>query len=82
VPPREWEANESLELTELRNVRDWVKNYHIGFEITMQIILSFERWCARLPAIKTRQAYSVAGIIRNESDWIVGPSATRFLGGF
>jgi type III restriction enzyme len=29
-----WEANESLELDRNQNVRAWVKNDHIGFEIT------------------------------------------------
>jgi type III restriction enzyme len=29
-----WEANESLELDRNKNVRAWVKNDHIGFEIT------------------------------------------------
>jgi len=29
-----WEANEALELDRNRNVRSWVKNDHIGFEIT------------------------------------------------
>jgi type III restriction enzyme len=29
-----WEANESLELDRSQNVRAWVKNDHIGFEIT------------------------------------------------
>jgi len=29
-----WEANESLELDRNANVRAWVKNDHIGFEIT------------------------------------------------
>jgi type III restriction enzyme len=29
-----WEANESLELDRNQNVRGWVKNDHIGFEIT------------------------------------------------
>jgi len=29
-----WEANESLELDRNQNVRSWVKNDHIGFEIT------------------------------------------------
>ncbi len=29
-----WEANEALELDRNQNVRAWVKNDHIGFEIT------------------------------------------------
>ena len=29
-----WEANESLELDRNQNVRAWVKNDHINFEIT------------------------------------------------
>jgi type III restriction enzyme len=30
----QWEANESLELDRNQNVRAWVQNDHIGFEIT------------------------------------------------
>ena len=34
VYDRRWEANESLELDRNQNVRAWVKNDRIGFEIT------------------------------------------------
>jgi type III restriction enzyme len=36
-----WEANESLELDRNQNVRAWVKNDHIGFEITYSFKASF-----------------------------------------